>query len=93
MATNLPPNAEPYVYFVVYPDKSKAEKPQIGVQFLLDGRVIAQQTADLPDPDATGAIPMTIGAVARPGNYELKITALQGSDSVEQSLKYSIAAK
>jgi hypothetical protein len=93
MATSLPPNAEPYVYFIVYPDKSKAEKPKIGVQFLLDGRVIAQQTAGLPDPDATGAIPMSIGAVARPGNYELKITALQGSDSVEQSLKYSIAAK
>jgi VWFA-related protein len=93
LATTLPPGAHPSVYFVVYPDKSKTEKPRIGVQVLLGGQVIARQTSDLPAPDASGAIPMVIRAVPGPGDYELRITALQGSDSVEQSLKYSIAAK
>jgi hypothetical protein len=36
---------------------------------------------------------MTIGAAALPGNYELKIAAIQGAAPVEESIRYSIAAK
>jgi hypothetical protein len=90
LAATLPASARPSVYFVVYPDLSKPDKPKIEVEFLEGGLAIAKQTADLPAPDATGAIPMTIAAIPQPGSYELKITARQGADSVEQTIQYSI---
>src|SRR3984957_6990633 len=93
LATDLGANVSPYVFFVVYPDKSLADKPRIQAEFLINGQVLAKQVADLPAPDATGAIPMVINTAAKPGNCELRITALQGNSSSVHSLKYSIAAK
>ena len=93
LATDLGANVSPYVFFVVYPDKSIAEKAKIQAEFLINGQVAAKQVADLPPPDATGAIPMVINTAAKPGNCELRITALQGNSSSVHSLKYSIAAK
>jgi VWFA-related protein len=83
--------AQPYVYFVVYPDKASTEKPKIQVQFLVGGKVLAAQTADLPAADATGAVPMVVGAAVKPGECELKITALQGNASATQSVRYTVA--
>jgi hypothetical protein len=93
IGADLPAGAQPSVYFVAYPDKTKADPPRIGVQFLRDGNMVAEQSADLPPADASGAAPMTIGAIAKPGHYELKITLLQGGESVERSIRYSIAAR
>jgi VWFA-related protein len=93
LGVNLTPSATPYVFFVVYPDRSIADKPKIQVEFLVDGQVLAKQTADLPAPDSTGAIPMVINTAAKPGNCELRVTALQGNSSTKQSLTYTIAAK
>ncbi len=90
---SFPAGAQPFVFFVAYPDRSKTDAPKVGVQFLLDGKEIASQTADLPPADASGAVPMTIGAIAKPGSYELKITVFQGGESVERSIRYSIAAR
>jgi hypothetical protein len=36
---------------------------------------------------------MVINTAAKPGNCELRITAMQGKSTSVQSLKYSIAAK
>ena len=94
MAATLAPTAQPYLYFVVYPDKANAQKPAVQIQVTLDGQVIAEQEADLSAPDASGAIPVVIGgAPVKPGNYELKVTAVQGEDSAEQSAKYSVAVQ
>jgi hypothetical protein len=93
LATKLAANTSPYVFFVVYPDPSIADKPKIQAEFLVDGAVLSKQVADLPAPDATGAIPMVINTAAKPGDCEIRITALQGKSSTMQSLKYSIAAK
>jgi hypothetical protein len=82
-----------YIYFVVYPDKSNTEKPKIHVEFRSGGQVFAQSTADLPAPDATGAIPMFVAAATRPGDCELQITAQQGSQSATSRLQYAVAAK
>ena len=92
MTSTRPANMQPYLYFVVYPDKSRTDKPEVTVQLLVDGRAVAEQTADLPAPDSSGAIPVVIGALARPGHCELKVTASQGDDSVEQTVKYTLAA-
>jgi hypothetical protein len=93
LTTNLGADAHPNVYFVVYPDKSAAEKPTLQVELLVAGKRVAKQAADLPAPDATGAIPMVISAPAMAGACELRITALQGASQTMQSVAYIIAAK
>lgn len=93
LAPSLNSGGAPYVYFVVYPDKTRTEKPQVEVQFLVDGVVVAARTSDLPPADASGAIPMVVGAVRKPGRCELKIAALQGGELAEQSVTYTVPSK
>lgn len=93
LGTNLPATATPSVFFVVYPDKSISDKPKIQAEFLLGGKLIGKQVADLPAPDATGAILMQISAPAKQGDCELRITAMQGASSTIKSLKYTVATK
>ncbi len=92
LASSLRSDAKPYAYFVIYPEKSSAEKPKLQVEFLVNNQVLAKQVADLPPPDASGRIPMVVGAAAKSGDCELRITALQGESSATQSLKYQVAA-
>jgi VWFA-related protein len=87
------PDTKRWIYFVVYRDKSNPEKPQMRVQFKNGGEVIADQTVALPEPDESGAIPMFVGAAARPGNCELQITAIQGAETASEHLAYVAAAK
>jgi hypothetical protein len=47
----------------------------------------------LPPPDSSGAIPMLVNAVARPGKCEIRITALQGFQSATRSVNYAVAAQ
>ena len=89
----LKPDAPEYVYFVVYPDKTSSEQATIGVEFLVDGKLVAQKTSDLGTPDATGAVPTVMGAMVQPGNCELRITALQGYAMATQSVKYTVSAQ
>ncbi|MGA3024665.1 MAG: VWA domain-containing protein [Bryobacteraceae bacterium] len=89
----LSKDAQPYVYFVVYPDKASTEIPRAGVEFLVDGKLVAEQTTDLPPADASGAVPMTLGAMVRPGQCELRITALQGYVMTTQSVKYTVSSQ
>jgi len=89
---NVVPAAHPQVYFVVYPDKANHEPPTIKIAFLINGKQMAEQSANLPAPDANGAIPLTIAAAAQPGECELRITAIQGSESVSRTLSYTVAA-
>jgi VWFA-related protein len=89
--TDLPSGTQPTVFFRVYPDKSSDAKPQLRVQCLLDGQLIANQTADIPPADSPAGEPFGIGVPGKPGSYEVKIAALQGNESAEQSIRYTIA--
>ena len=80
-----------YIYFVVYKNKANAEKPKMRLEFKNAGQVFADQTVDLPEPDAAGAIAMFVGAASRPGNCELRITAMQGDESAGEQLTYQAA--
>jgi len=93
VASHISANGKPYAYFVVYPDPSIAEKAKIQAEFWVGGSLMAKQVADLPAPDATGAIPMVINTAAKPGTCELRITALQGASTAKQSLTYSVTSK
>ncbi len=85
--------AKRYVFFVVYRDKSNPDKPKIHVEFKNGGQVFADQTVALPEPDASGAIAMFVGAATRPGECELQITALQGDQSATEKIAYLGSAK
>jgi VWFA-related protein len=92
LGDNLRAGVKPYVFFVVYPDKGNPEKPKLQVEFLVDDKVIAKQLADLPAPDATGAIPMVVATATQPGKCQMRISAIQGTATAVQSLHYSVAA-
>jgi hypothetical protein len=91
VATTLPPGALPYIYFVVYPNEQ--QPATLEAQFLKNGRVLTTQKSTLPQPDSTGAVPMTLQPIALPGDYEVRIKIDQGTVSVDRSIKYTIAAK
>jgi VWFA-related protein len=85
-------DAHPSAYFVVYPDGSNSAKPKIQIESLVDGRTVASQTADLPAADSTGAIPMIVRAAVHPGSCELRVTAIQGEQSISRSLDYIVSS-
>jgi VWFA-related protein len=91
MASTLAADAKPYVYFAIYPDKTRTEKPKLHVEFQAEGQVLANQSYELPAPDATGAIPMLIRAATHTGPCELKIVVSQGTDSVARTVSYTIS--
>ena len=84
----LPAGGKSYIYFVVYPDPASPEPPRVEVEFRSGGHSLAKQTAGLPPPSASGAIPMIIEAAARPGTCTVRITALQGTASTVGSIDY-----
>jgi VWFA-related protein len=87
------PATKRWVYFVVYRDKSNPEKPRIRVEFKNGGQVFAEQTLAVPDPDEKGATAMFLAAVPRPGNCELQITAMQGTQTATERIAYLVAAQ
>ena len=93
VSTTLTSGTEPFVYFVVYPDRNNRDFPDLRAQFVMNGRVLATQKSILPAPDESGGIPMAIRAISQPGNYEVRITIEQGRAAVQRNLKYTIAAK
>jgi hypothetical protein len=93
LSTELPAGAQPFIYFVVYPQQETLETPLLEAKFIKDGKVLATQRSALPASDKSGAVPMAIQPAAAPGDYEVKITVQQGQTSAERSLKYTIEAK
>ena len=91
LSTALGLGATPIIYFVVYPDAQSADTPTLEAQMFKNGRALSTQTSALPQRDSSGAAPMAIEPAAAPGNYEVTIKVTQGSKSVQQSLKYTIA--
>jgi VWFA-related protein len=93
VSATVSPATKRWVYFVVYRNKSNAEKPKIRVEFKNGGQVFADQTVALPEPDENGAIGMFIAAAARPGDCELQITAVQGGESATEHIAYFVTAQ
>jgi hypothetical protein len=88
---DLPAGSNPFLYFVLYPQKDNPDKTVLRVRFLRDGRQIANRTVAIGEPDSSGGVPMLISAVQKPGNYEVHVAMTQGRAAAERSLTYSIA--
>ena len=93
LSTTLVAGAQPFIYFVVYPEQDTLETALLRVQFLKEGRVLETQRSALPQANSSGAVPMAIQPAAGPGEYEVRVTVEQGRRSVGRRLQYTIAAK
>jgi hypothetical protein len=90
---SLKASTQPMLYFVVYPDDSLLEAARIRVQFFVNGEELEQKQSELPAPDSFGAIPVLVNAATKPGNCEIKVTALQGFQSTTRSVTYTVPAQ
>jgi hypothetical protein len=91
LGVTMKTEAKPYAYFVVYPEASHPDAPKVRVEFRAGGELLADQTSDLPKPDANGVIPMIIRAANHAGECELRITAMQGGRSTTRVVHYTVA--
>ena len=91
VTADLPAGARAVVYFMVYPEPGSPAKPELRVELLKDGRVLATRAPALPPPDALGGIPLVIEEASDPGSYEVRATVVQGDISTERRLAYTLA--
>jgi hypothetical protein len=80
---------KPYMlYFAVYPDQSNTEQPVAQIEVSSGGKVVGTVPAKLIE-DA-GVWRALAGAPSKPGSYQFKVTASQGSlPSTTQALEYT----
>ncbi len=80
------------LFFVLYP-QAGAESPQLVLDLVKDGQVVARSTPALPAPDAGGAIPYLANLpldTAAPGQYQFRATLVQGAAGAQKSLFVNI---
>jgi hypothetical protein len=73
------------LYMVVYPVQT-SDAPRISIEVLQDGRVVSNASPALPPPDQTGAIPFMASIQPPPGEYEIRVTARQGSSTASRMI-------
>jgi hypothetical protein len=91
VTTHLLPGAQPFVYFVIYPQPENATKAVLRVRLLKDGRPLTTLRPDVPAPDASGGIPLIVTLPTKPGTYEVRATISQGSRTTERTLTFTLA--
>lgn len=82
-------------FFVVYPDPSIPEKPQLLIEYLVDGQSVGKGEVPLPPPDAGGRIPYVMSSPAAnmpPATYQIKAVVKQGQSVAEESAFVTISA-
>ncbi len=88
--------AQMSMFFVVYPDPNISDKPQVVMEYLLDGKPIGRGEVPLPAADASGKIPYVMSSPAEnmpPGNYEVRLLVKQGNTAAEDRAFVTVAAK
>lgn len=77
----------------LFPDSKATEKPSLKLELLLDEKVIAQTSPELPKPDENGRINFTAGIPAAglvPGKYRFHAVAAQSGVTSEENLSFTI---
>ena len=94
LAQTVTPNQKLLAFAFAYPNPKSAEKLGLTIRCLRAGKLLAERTSsNLPQPDASGRVPVLMEVAAIPGTYTVVMKATQGSDSIERSLTYSVLAK
>ncbi len=74
------PGAALTMFFTVYTQPGSPAVPDLGVEFLQDGKVIGRGSPKLPAPDSHGFIPYIASTPLdsfKPGQYEMRVTVSQ----------------
>ncbi len=89
---SIPGGDQATLYFVVYPARDEPAPPKVLVQYLRDGKEIGRYTPEINDAskDAAGAIPLVAAARLEPGQYDVTVTAVQGTKSTRQSASFTV---
>lgn len=80
-------------YFVVYPVKGAKAIPQLKLQVVQGGKMVADLALKLPAPDANGRIQYASALPIEslnPGSYDLRITVNDGTGAVSRSALFTI---
>ena len=81
------------LYFVVYPLAGADEPPELKLEFIHEGQVIAAGTPALGKADAQGRIPYVATSPIeqlKPGDYEVRVTVKQGAGTAQEHAFFSI---
>ena len=81
------------VHFSVYMPQGGSNGVTVSINFYRDGRIVAQSSGALPDPDATGRIQYSTSfalAAFPPGEYELVITASEATSKSSSEARFEV---
>ncbi len=81
------------LFMVIYPDPTVGEEPQLVLQILRDGEVVAHSGLELPQPGARGEIPYIASLplqALEAGRYEIRAVAQQGTSRVVEHAFFSV---
>jgi VWFA-related protein len=87
------PGATLSLYFVVYPLQGATEAPELKLEFVRDGQIVAAGSPALPTPDAQGRIPYVATSPTqqfKPGDYEVRVTVKQGASAAQEHAFFTI---
>ena len=85
--------AETSLFFVVYPVLGpEAAKPQLTMEFFVEGKLVASSSPPLPPASENGMIPVVTSAKFNPAQYEVRVTVTQGASSASAESAFSVAA-
>ena len=81
------------MHFNVYMPQSSANKASVSINFYRGGRIIAQSSGALPDPDPTGRIAYSTSfglAAFPPGEYDLVVTASDAGGKASSEARFEV---
>lgn len=92
LTRTIMPGDQRRIYFLAKADSAVPEKPNLEIEFLVDGKPAAKQVTPMLEPNEAGLIPMSFVAPACQARCELRLTAVQGASRATESIAYQAAA-
>lgn len=81
------------VFFTVYPEAGSVRKPQLYLDLLRDGALLARHQPELPAPRPNGTVPYFANVpleTLSAGHYEFRVTVLDGQAGAQQTLAFTL---
>lgn len=81
------------IYFVVYPNRSIAQAPEVEIDLMRDGKLVSKSEPPPGKQEGDDRIPyVTVSptALLEPGIYEMRVIARQGAAAAQQSAGFTL---
>ncbi|HEY0757788.1 MAG TPA: VWA domain-containing protein [Acidisarcina sp.] len=90
LAESVPSTHPLGLYFVVYPSKVTTADPRITLQLYEQGKEVASKPFELPKAQPDGSIPVLLQLKPLPGDYDIRVTAEQGTLVAQSSRQLKV---